>query len=143
MVDEDLLAYLQTHTQGMEYLMAVPSSMQGSDYVVATGRPVLYLGGFMGLEEVVNAEELARMVDQGKLRYVYWNNRGWGGGGAADISSWVAASCQVVPGFDAITRNMGAPDGIGPAPNGGVNGLMGSLQVSLYDCGGQGLSSTP
>ena len=32
----------------MKYLMAVPSSMQGSDYVIATGRGVLYLGGFDG-----------------------------------------------------------------------------------------------
>jgi 4-amino-4-deoxy-L-arabinose transferase-like glycosyltransferase len=141
-VDQDLLAYLQTHTQGIKYLMAVPSSMQGSDYVLATGRPVLYLGGFMGLEEVVNAGGLARLVDQGELRYLYWNNRAWGGG-SADITAWVADACQVVPGFDTVTRNMGAPDGISRGSSGAADGWMGSMQVSLYDCGGQGLSSTP
>jgi len=37
------------NTQGVQYLMAVPSSMQGADYVIATGRPVLYLGGLWEL----------------------------------------------------------------------------------------------
>jgi hypothetical protein len=47
-VSQALLDYLEEHTQDITYLMAVPSSMQGADHVLATGRPVLYLGGFMG-----------------------------------------------------------------------------------------------
>ena len=55
-INQDLLGYLQQNTQGMKYLMAVPSSMQGADYVLATGRPVLYLGGFNGQDSVVSDE---------------------------------------------------------------------------------------
>ena len=45
-INQSLLDYLTANTQSIEYLMAVPSSMQGADYVIATERPVLYVGGF-------------------------------------------------------------------------------------------------
>ncbi len=70
-LNQSLLDFLEEHTQDTQYLMAVPSSMQGADYVIATGRPVLYLGGFMGNDPVVSAEDLSRMVAQGELRYIY------------------------------------------------------------------------
>jgi 4-amino-4-deoxy-L-arabinose transferase-like glycosyltransferase len=47
-VDQASLDYLGPHTLDTKYLMAVPSSMQGADYVLATGRPVLYLGASWG-----------------------------------------------------------------------------------------------
>ena len=47
-VSQALLDYLEQHTPDSTYLMAMPSAMQAGDYVLATGRPVLYLGGFMG-----------------------------------------------------------------------------------------------
>ncbi len=139
-----LLDYLQTHTQGMKYLMVVPSSMQGADYVIATGRPVLYAGGFSGQDKVVSADDLAQMVANGELRYVYWDARsgnGLGGGNGlgvrpqADISKWVTNACAPVPGFEAATQNAGAPDGTGgPGPVNG-DGPNGRMQVTLYDCG--------
>ena len=86
--------------------MAVPSSMQGADYVLATAG-VIYLGGFMGQDQVVTGEISLRLVADGKLRYVYWseNTRGGAFGGQSDVSSWVSASCVAVQGFDAQTRN--------------------------------------
>ncbi|MEW5868177.1 MAG: glycosyltransferase family 39 protein [Chloroflexota bacterium] len=136
LVEQDLLDYLQMNTRGIGYLMAVPSSMQGADYVLATGRPVLYIGGFMGMDRVVDAAGLARLVKQGELRYIYWNASNGRSGGGMDIASWVTSACQAVPGFDTITRNMGAPDGIARASGAANNRMNGSLQVSLYDCGG-------
>jgi len=47
-VSQALLDYLEEHTKDITYLMTMPSSMQAGDYLLATGRPVLYLGGFMG-----------------------------------------------------------------------------------------------
>ena len=43
--ESGLLDYLQTNTQGVKYLVAVDSSTTGAPYVLATGRPVLYMGG--------------------------------------------------------------------------------------------------
>ncbi len=142
-INQALLDYLQANTQNTEYLMAVPSSMQGSDYVLATGRPVLYLGGFMGVDQVKTPDQLAEMVSQGELRYIYWDGRGSGFGGVrsnngdqSSISNWVASTCKVVPGFETETRNMGAPDGTSGGQGNGTMQAFGGMQVSLYDCGG-------
>ncbi|HEY1012904.1 MAG TPA: hypothetical protein VGE07_09405, partial [Herpetosiphonaceae bacterium] len=136
-VDQELIDYLQARTAGAQYLMAVPSSMQGSDYVIATGRPVLYLGGFLGSDPVLTAEQLAALVDSGRLRFIYWGGarggqRG-GAGGAGVVASFVQRQCQLIPGFEAQTQNAGAPGGTtrqaGAATRGGY-------QLALYDCGG-------
>jgi 4-amino-4-deoxy-L-arabinose transferase-like glycosyltransferase len=142
-VNQALLDYLELHTQNTYYLMAVPSSMQGADYVLATGRPVLYLGGFMGQDQVLTTDELAQMVQQGDLRYIYWNSSSQGSGNQSNISSWVASTCTAVQGFDTATRNTGAPDGTTAGSNSSTNGQNngfsqgpGNLQdVSLYECG--------
>ncbi|MGB8645375.1 MAG: glycosyltransferase family 39 protein [Anaerolineae bacterium] len=139
-VNEALLNYMEANTQNMKYLMAVPSSMQGSDYVLATGRPVLYLGGFMGQDRVETAADLQRMVANGELRYIYWDGRGGNGfgmrgnGSQSDISTWVTSACHPVQGFDTATQNQGAPDGTGGGF--GNPGFRGGMQVSLYDCAG-------
>lgn len=132
MVDSGLLDYIEPRTAGFEYLMAVPSAMQGSDYVIATGRPVLYLGGFLGQDKVVDAQSLAGMVAAGRLRFIYWDARNAGGrGGNNDpqgISTWVSRNCLLVPGYDASTQNAGAPRGTSRTAGGG------NLRISLYDC---------
>jgi 4-amino-4-deoxy-L-arabinose transferase-like glycosyltransferase len=140
-VNRVLLDYLQANTQEVKYLIAMPSSMQGADYVLATGRPVLYMGGFNGQDQVVYANDLEEMLSQGELRYIYWDAREGGFGNRSDISSWIAASCQVVPGFDTTTRNAGAPGGTLPSQPGLANQQagqlmqgLGTLQIALYDC---------
>ncbi|MBK9925133.1 MAG: glycosyltransferase family 39 protein [Anaerolineales bacterium] len=141
-VNETLLSYLESNTQGMKYLMAVPSSMQGSDYILATGRPVLYLGGFSGQDSVVSTDDLSQMVSNGELRYIYWGGGGGGpNGGNSNISNWVTSTCKAVQGFETTTRNSGAPDGTGTGIDNQNNrqnnsfGPGGNMQVTLYDCG--------
>ena len=140
-VNQALLTYVQANTRDTKFLMAVPSSMQGADYVLATGRPVMYLGGFMGQDKVATGEDLAKLVAAGDLRYIYWTGNGRGGtnmGGQTDVSSWVTANCTPVQGFDTQTQNFGAPDGTAPGAAGGFgNGVSGpgGMQVSLYQCG--------
>lgn len=143
-VNQQLIDYLVLHTEPNSYLMAVPSSMQGTDYVLQTGRPVLYLGGFMGQDKVETGASLAQLVTEGRLRYIYWDANGRGGFGFAgagaqnDVSKWVVAHCALVNGFETTTRNSGAPDGTGAGtvtslPN--MPGAFGGdMRVSLYDC---------
>ena len=138
-VNQSLLKYLQANTGGIEYLMAVPSSMQGADYVLATGRPVLYMGGFNGSDPVVNAEDLQYLVESGRLRFIYYtangNNQNQNG-----IYNWLISNCSGVKGFNAQTANFGNPDGTGGAPGGmgpaGGPGMVGqgNLPINLYDC---------
>ena len=114
---------------GILYLMAVPSSMQGADYVLASGRPVLYIGGFKGSDEVATAEDLAQLVAGGKLRYIYWGSQG--SGGNSEISTWAVSACTSVQGFNTTTRNAGAPDGTTSGPNSTQGG---NQPIALYDC---------
>ena len=119
-VNQALLTYLEQNTQGMRYMLAVDSSMQGAGYVIATGRGVLYMGGFGGADNVVNSTDLANLVAAHQLRYIELGGFGGGGGNSfSDISSWVSSNCKVV-------QNVSAGNSFGRG-FGGAGGL--------YDCG--------
>ncbi len=93
--DSALVAYLQANTQDVEYLVAVQNAHTGAPLVLATGRPVLYMGGFGGGDPVIDAAGLAEMVANGELRFVLFG----GGNGKQDIAQWLQTSCTVVPEF--------------------------------------------
>lgn len=114
-VNAELVQFLQANTQDVEYLVAVPSSQQGANLVIETGRPVLYMGGFGGGDEVVSVDDLQTMVANGELRYVLYG----GDRGKQNISNWLNSSCTVVNGFDVMTNT----------PRGGENQNM-----KLYEC---------
>ncbi|MFN8413922.1 MAG: glycosyltransferase family 39 protein [Anaerolineales bacterium] len=115
-VNAELLAYLQENTQDVKYLVAVPSSQQGSSLVLATGRPVLFMGGFGGQDNVVSADDLRTMVKNGELRYVlYGDVRAQ----KEDISAWIQDSCFVIQQFSQVSQGNGGP---------------GREQVTLYMC---------
>jgi len=77
-VNEALLAYLEANTQDVKYLLVVPSSGAGAGYVLATGRPVLYAGGFSGSDPVIDDDDLAELVAHGEVRYVLWGDNDLG-----------------------------------------------------------------
>lgn len=118
-VNSELVTYLEAHTQDVKYLVAVPSSQQGAAMVLATGRPVLYMGGFAGQDDVVSAEDLAEMVASGKLRYVLF---GGGSPNKQEIANWLQTSCTVVPEF--IQQNSQVSFQPGPRNEG----------ITLYQC---------
>jgi 4-amino-4-deoxy-L-arabinose transferase-like glycosyltransferase len=101
-VDTALIEYLQANTEGMRYMMAVGSSNQGAEYVLETGRGVLYMGGFSGQDPVVDADDLQALVDAGELRYIlsgggFGGRGGMGGlGGSSDVSTWIEQTCTAV-----------------------------------------------
>lgn len=113
-VNSELLDFLQANTQDIKYLLAVPSSQQGASYVIETGRPVLYMGGFGGQDEVVGADDLSKLVANGELRYILY---GGDRGNKQDIANWLVSSCTVVEGFN-VTQN----------------GPQGGQQMKLYEC---------
>ncbi|MEW6242167.1 MAG: glycosyltransferase family 39 protein [Chloroflexota bacterium] len=141
--DDALLTFLEANTQDVEYLLAVPSSQVGARYVIATGRPVLYMGGFSGGDPVVDAADLAGMVANGELRYVLYG--GDQRNGDTGISNWLATSCFVVEEFSqgqVAAAGPGLPRPVGPNgqqlpvnPNGQIPGGPGNNGNILYDCG--------
>jgi len=120
-VDTTLLDFLQANTQDIEYLVAVPSSQQGAELVLATGRPVLYMGGFSGSDAVVSQESIANMVADRELRYIFY---GEGGQDRQEIINWLKSDCVTVEGYSLAQR--GAQ---------GQQGPNGPQALNLYDCG--------
>jgi len=104
--------FLQANTQEVEYLVAVPNAHTGAPLVLATGRPVLYIGGFGGHDAVIDAAGLAEMVAEGRLRYVLFGDSPE----KQDIAHWLASSCTVVPQFSRPAPPF-APGRPGAAPN--------------------------
>ncbi|MBN1311664.1 MAG: glycosyltransferase family 39 protein [Anaerolineae bacterium] len=122
--ENPLLLYLQENTQDVEYLVAVPNANSGASMVLATGRPVLYMGGFSGSDPVVDSADLQAMVAGGELRYIlYSGNRSPG----REIAAWLGSSCTLVPGYGS---GQPAPT---PQGQGRPNQEGGS---ALYQCGG-------
>jgi 4-amino-4-deoxy-L-arabinose transferase-like glycosyltransferase len=117
-----LLAFLEKNTQGMKYLLAVPSSQQGAEYVLASGRPVLYLGGFNGSDQVLTNDALASLIAQGDLRYILLGGNGGPNGGSASVISWITGNCKVINPSDNASAST---DGQGTPGDGGSK---------LYDC---------
>ena len=91
-----LLAYLQENTQDMEYMLAVTNANLGAPYVLATGRPVLYMGGFTGSDPVVDSEDIQFMVETDELRFVLLSGDRNAGQG---ISNWLISNCSIVSEF--------------------------------------------
>lgn len=86
--NDALLRFLQANPPGTDYLVAVPDSHTGAPLVLATGQPVLYMGGFGGGDPVVDAADLETLVARGELRYVVAPQN------KPEVASWLETACQ-------------------------------------------------
>ena len=121
--EQAVLAYTLAHTDPEDYLLATDNAHGAAPFILATGRPVLTFGGFIGSDDVVSLEELQAMIAAGKLRFILGLPQ------KPAIARWIQASCSVVPGFEGASASGNA------FPSRG--GLGGRAQNEvLYDCGG-------
>lgn len=65
-----LIAFLRANRHGERFLLATPSAQLASPLIVATGEPVMAMGGFHGLDPILTPERLAALVAQGQVRFV-------------------------------------------------------------------------
>ncbi|MBZ0280828.1 MAG: glycosyltransferase family 39 protein [Anaerolineae bacterium] len=94
LANPELVAYLQAHTQDIEYLLAVPNANMGAPYILETGRPVLLAGGFIGDDPVLTVDKLTQLVTDGRLKYLL-DGDGQRGFKMA-IRDWLNANCSIV-----------------------------------------------
>jgi len=122
-----LAEYLLSHTTNETWILAVPSSHQGADLIITTGKPVMCLGGFTGSDQVLNVTSLQKYIHDGKVRFFQTGGEGGGSGSASGNSalfSWVSAHCT------AVSLSEG-PGSAGSATNQSGTNRAGS---ALYDC---------
>ncbi len=115
-----LMDYLLAHTEPDTYLFAVMDSHGASPFILAAGRPVFTFGGYVGMDNVIDASGLENLVNSGKLRYVMDNNNL---SNKPEIAGWVTDHCQVVDVRGAATRKV--ENNAGPREQ---------VFKALYDC---------
>ena len=126
-----LTNYLLAHTTNETWILAVPSSQAGASMIIATGRPVMSIGGFSGSDRILNVTTLTTLIREGRVRYFLIGGTGGAGGGInagnGEISSWVGAHCTPVQLTAGNQTGMTTTD---------AAALRGQAAGSLYDCAG-------
>ena len=74
------MTYLEQHQGGATWMVAVGSANESAPLQLASGRPVMAMGGFSGGDPALSVSRLQELVGAGKLRYVLLA----GGGGFSD-----------------------------------------------------------
>lgn len=110
----ELVDYLLANRGEATWLVAVSSANQAGPLQLASGIPVMAMGGFMGSDPAPTLEQLQAYVREGRLRFVMLGGPGGGGGpggfggpgglfggdGVGSVagarSAWVAAACTPV-----------------------------------------------
>jgi 4-amino-4-deoxy-L-arabinose transferase-like glycosyltransferase len=90
-----LISYLEAHRNGAQYLVAAFTSRASAPIIIASGQPVITIGGFNGGDPAPTLAQFQQLVAQGKVRYILISGGqgggfgGPGGGGTTSaISSW-------------------------------------------------------
>ncbi|MEU6726190.1 glycosyltransferase family 39 protein [Nonomuraea wenchangensis] len=99
-VSDAMAAYLVAHQGTATWLVAVNSAQQASGLILATGRPVIAMGGFTGGDPAMTVDRLRGLVSSGRLRYVMTG--GGPGRSGGEVSSWVRENCAAVDGQDGL-----------------------------------------
>jgi len=69
-VSPPLVTYLTSHQGHAKYLLAVDGSDAAAGFILATGKPVIAMGGFLGTDPAPTLEEFKRLVAAGEVHYV-------------------------------------------------------------------------
>ncbi|HEX8916969.1 MAG TPA: glycosyltransferase family 39 protein, partial [Chloroflexota bacterium] len=89
-----LIKYLVSHRGTAKYLVATPSSNEASPIIIATGDPVMSLGGFTGSDPILTTAKLASLTKQGVVRYFLLG--GGGPAGSNSLTSWIQQHSKVI-----------------------------------------------
>jgi 4-amino-4-deoxy-L-arabinose transferase-like glycosyltransferase len=124
-VSTALISYLEANEGTAKYLVAVQGSSSGEGIILATGQPVMVMGGFSGSDPAPTLAQFEQMVAAGEVRYVLVSNQNSGGGGFGGGSAQPASTES--SGTTATTGSASASAALlqsGP-PSGGPSGQEG------------------
>lgn len=91
---EKLISFLEKNNTGEKYLIAVPSASEAEPIILATGKPVMAVGGFNGGANTLTVAKLKQMVKNGEVKYFLVSGRG--GSSSNEVTSWVEKNGTVV-----------------------------------------------
>ncbi len=88
-----LIDYLVANRGGAQFLVATINANTAAPIILATGEPVMALGGFTGSDPILTADELALLVADNTVRYFWLNAQP---NQQAELTRWVAENCAAV-----------------------------------------------
>jgi 4-amino-4-deoxy-L-arabinose transferase-like glycosyltransferase len=101
--DSALLQYLVSNRGSARWIVAANSAQEAGSIEIATGLPVMAMGGFTGSDPAPTLAQLKSYIASGELRFVLAGGQGGGFGapGASttdsmDRTSWVTSTCKLV-----------------------------------------------
>lgn len=140
-VNQGLVNYLKSNRGNATWLAATESSMSASGIIIATGEPVMAMGGFSGGDPAITADGVAKLVDDGELRFFLLGGIGGIGGAGGPPGADArpgAVDRPLRPGDNpAADGNVPPVNGYAPLPAGDIpSGLamgpgMGNRGVSM------------
>ncbi|MEW5718944.1 MAG: glycosyltransferase family 39 protein, partial [Chloroflexota bacterium] len=116
-----LIDYLLANRGGAQFLVATINANSAAPIILATGEPVMALGGFTGSDPILTADELAQLVADNTVRYFWLNAQP---NQQAELTRWVAEHCA--PALPQAQPN---------APNPRTSNAPRAPEQQLYDCG--------
>jgi len=90
-----LASTLKANAGRYSWVAATISANQAAGYQLATGDPVMAIGGFNGTDPSPTLAQFQKWVAEGRIHYFIAGGRGGNGGataGGSAISSWVAST---------------------------------------------------
>jgi hypothetical protein len=138
-----LVRFLRDHHRQERFLLAGPDIHYAAPIIIETGEAAMAYGGFMGSDPILNAEQFAKRVESGELRFVLLRAGPQRGRGPAlsreDIATWVRTHGREVPSHLWRPRSSRATaDAHRPLPWGPVSAITGMMfespSLELYDC---------
>jgi 4-amino-4-deoxy-L-arabinose transferase-like glycosyltransferase len=97
--DTALLNYLIANRGNAAWIVAANSAQEAGSIELATGLPVMAMGGFTGSDPAPTLDQLKSYIASGKLRFVLASAGVGGGGfgsGSNDRTTWVTSACKAV-----------------------------------------------
>ncbi len=157
-----LISYLEANQGSSRYLLATQNATSAAPFIIATGKPVMAMGGFIGADPILNQQQLENLVKVGTVRYFLLSGpldtstlpaniraeveKMFGSGGSPFgnnvTTSWVRKNCTVVPTnlWQSSSQSSGRlpnPTNGQPGPGnqaGGGMGGFGGMSNQLYNC---------
>ncbi|WP_405069764.1 glycosyltransferase family 39 protein [Kribbella sp. NBC_01510] len=99
-VSTDLVTLLQQGAKGYTWAAAAVTANGAAPLQIASGEPIMAIGGFNGTDPAPSLTEFKQLVAQGKIHYFIGSGSGGGGFGGArggtssEISTWVSENFQ-------------------------------------------------
>jgi len=125
-VDQSLVDYLVANRGSAEFLVAVAGAQAAQSIIIATGEPVMAMGGFSGADPCPTPAQLQEMSAAHRIRYVLVGGNRGPGGPIGPLAASETAS-PAAPAAGEPTSNYGPPAG---ASAGSVGGLPGGPGIS-------------